>query len=168
MIKIIDNKKIDDIGEKLNVNSSEINLSKSPNWFKKHILWMINGTNFILSSLLGIIFGLTSSFPSYPYTCIFDMYKMNCGILSINIVNGIITIIPSRKNFNLNRIVRIGIVFLNLIVSITISNIIFFLIISKLTPSQNNLTEAVLYNVYKSPAIIKIQNNEKTPKKSDN
>ena len=124
----MDNEKIDEIGEKLNVNSSEIEPSKSPNWFKKFSFWMINATNFVLSGLIGLNCGLTEPhFPGsgYPYAYIF-IFKTALRVIGINLVNGIITILPNRKYFNINRMMRIGLVIVNFIVSFVISLVIFY------------------------------------------
>ncbi|MBA7580978.1 hypothetical protein ES708_22877 [subsurface metagenome] len=104
----MDNKKIDEIGDKLNVNSSEIETRKSPNWFKRNSFWIVIATNFILSILVGITFGIIekSNYP-YTYTNKFSTYSL-LGVSSINITNGVYTI-PKRKYFNLNHIKRIGI-----------------------------------------------------------
>ena len=176
--------KIDEIGQKLNVNSSVIKPRKSPNCFKKHSFWMIHVTNLILSSLMGLIFGLNLindpyvHAGSYPYITDYR-HKTLWSVLTINTVNGIITI-PQKKKFNLERIaenltfrfiltliVRIGIVILNFIVSLTISVLIFNTFIPLLRPSPINVTEAIMYNVYKSPAVNYIQN-KKIPMKNNN
>ena len=85
----MNNKKIDEIGEKLNINSSEINPRQSPNWFKKHSFRMIHATNFVLSCLMGLIFGLTYPYAftgSYPYYNP-NHDKTSSSVLSINMVN---------------------------------------------------------------------------------
>ena len=158
--------KIDEIGAKLDVNSLGIEARKYPNWFKKHSYWMIHATNFVLSSFLGLILGLTVlnnpnvNAGSYPYINN-NKIKTSWGVISINLVNGIITI-PQRKYFNLGRMMRIGIAILNLIVSFTISQVIYGSLISLLPSAPIN--EAILYSVYKSPTINNIQNNEETSK----
>ena len=151
--------KIDYIGKKLNVNSSEIEPRKSQNWFQRYSFWMIQVTNFVLSSLMGVIFGLNLIYApylntgSYPYIHL-NQHKTSFGVLSINIVNGIITI-PQKKYFDLGRVMRIVIVILNFIVSIALSQVIFNSIIPLLPPAP--LNESILYNVYKSPREIKVQ-----------
>lgn len=164
----MNNKKIDEIGEKLNVNSSEIEPTKSPNWFKKNSLWMIHTTNFVLSSLMGLIFGLISlNDPymitgTYPYMHInSNRYKAFWGVISINLVNGIITI-PQKRYFNLGRMIRIGIFILNFIVSLTLSHFIYNSLISLIPPQSLGYTP--LYSVYKSPAVIIDQNTKLTRK----
>ncbi len=156
----MENRKIDQIGEKLNVNSSEIKPRKSQNWFKKHSFWMIHATNFVLSSLMGIIFGLTVlNNPEihaghYPYIND-NSHKANFGVIYINMVNGIITI-PPRKYFNLGRIMRIGIAILNFIVSLTFSHFIYNSMISLLPPKPQGME--IMYSVYKSPTRSNIEN----------
>ena len=152
-------KKIDEIGEKLNVNSSKIEPRKTPNWFKKHSFWIANATTSILSILVGITFGLieTSDYISnYPYTYPnkFGPHSFY-GVASINIVNGIYTI-PKRKYFNLNQIARIGIYIINLIISFAIYWISY--------QSLGSYSNAIAYNVYKSPTQIIFQNKEVTRK----
>ena len=159
----MNNKKIDEIGEKLNVNSSEIKPKKFPNWFKKHSFWMIQVINFFLSILMSLFFGLTllnvpyNNRTGYPYS---DSYseqnalRTTWGVLSINILNGIITI-PTKRFSNLNRIVRIVITILNFIVSLAISHYIFRYIDMLRPPKFIHIS--ILYNVYKSPVGIKIQ-----------
>ena len=110
----MDNKKIDEIDKKLNLNSSEIESRKSQNWSQKHSFWMIHAINLVLSSVIGLIFGLIKM--KDPYNAP-NFLMAPWIVLSINIVNGIITILPQKKYFNLNRMVRIGIVILNFIVS---------------------------------------------------
>ena len=155
----MDKEKIDEIGEKLNVNSSEIEPRKSQNWFKKHSFWMIQVSNFFLSSLMGLIFSLTLlnvPYTGYPYSDSYseqNAFRTKWGVLSINIMNGIITIPPKRFS-NLNRIVRIIIVLLNFIVSFALSRVIFQHIIMLRPPKYNFV---VAYSVYKSPVGIKIQ-----------
>ena len=155
----MDNKKIDEIGEKLNVNSSEIQPRKSPNWFKKHSFWILNTTNFVLSSLMGIFFGVidrNTYLSNYPYIftneySIFSIF----GVSSINIVNGIYTI-PKRRYFNLNQIMRIGIYIINLIISFAVSTILF--------QSLGSYGVAIKYGVYKSHAKSNIQNQKVSTK----
>ena len=159
----MDNEKIDEIGEKLDVNSSEIKPRKSQNWFKKHSFWMIHATNFVLSFLLGLIFGLIflnsyRNASAYPYKKDEVKPLVNealWGIISINIVNGIITI-PQKKNSNLNRMVRIGIFILNFIVSFSISQIFLFYYVSKFL-SPRSINFVIAYNAYKSPSVNNIQ-----------
>ena len=156
------NSKIDDIGKKLDVNSSEIQPKISKNWLKKYSFWMINATNFVLSSLMGLIFGLTllnnpeAHLGHYPYIND-NKFKTYLGVISINLVNGIITI-PQKKYSNLNRMIRIGIVILNFIVSLTISQVIYTSLISLLPPNPQGLE--IMYNVYKPPTRRNIQNKE--------
>lgn len=156
----MDNKKIDEIGDKLNVNSPDIESRKSQHWFKKHSFWMMHATNFVLSGLMGLIFSLlllndpSMNAGSYPYIDD-NKHKTTWGVLSINLMNGIITI-PQKKYFNLGRMIRIGIVILNFIVSFAISQFIFDSIISLLPPKPIGIS--LLYGVYKSPAAKNIQN----------
>ena len=152
----MENKKIDEIGEKLDVSSSVIKLKKSPKRFKKLSFWMIHFTNFVLSSLMGLIVGLNAMKydpPNYPYNTYNDIVHFR--VLSINAVNGIITILPKKKIFNLNRMGRIWIAFLNYIISLTISLVIYNYII--LAPPPPTLTIVPAYSAYKSPVGIKIQ-----------
>lgn len=151
----MNNEKIDKIGQKLDVNSSEIGHRKSHNWLKKLSFWTIHATNFVLSSLIGLNFGLTEShFPGYPYFQYFN-YRTALGVIKINMVNGIITILPPKKYYNLKRMVRIGIFILNLIISFAISHVIFYSIwLKKPAP----IDEGILYSVYKSSDVINIQN----------
>ena len=149
----MNNKKIDDIGQKLNVNSSEIEPRISPKRFKKHSFWIANATTSILSILAGIIFGIIETrdyLSNYPYT---DPYKFGphsfYGVFSINIANGVYTI-PKRKYFYLSQIKRIGIYIINLIISFAT-----YWVFYRLLGSYGN---AIAYNVYKSPAQIMIQN----------
>ncbi|MBA7580979.1 hypothetical protein ES708_22878 [subsurface metagenome] len=145
----MDNEKIDEIGEKLNVNSSEIKPRKSPNWFKNHLFWIANATTFILSILFRIISGVIDKniyFSNYPY--ISPDYFSPLSLLSassINIANGVYTI-PKRKYFKLNQIMRIGVYIINLIISFAVSTILF--------QSLGSYNNAIAYNVYKSPAQI--------------
>ena len=145
----MDNKKIDEIGKKLDVNSSEINPKKSTNWFKKHSFWMIHSVSFVLSSLMGLFFGLHildnwEEAVFYPYYI--DRIKRNTigGVVSINILNGIITIIPKTRDNKLNRIVRSGIVILNFIFSLTITLIIFLNILLLQALPKNHLLTPTL------------------------
>ena len=62
--------------------------------------------------------------------------------------------------------VRIGIAFLNFIVSFAISQVIFYSL-RVLIPPEQTINYVTAYGVYKSPVINNIQNNEKT-QKSDN
>ena len=155
----MDNKKIDKIGEKLNVNSSVIKPTKSPNCFKKHSFWMIHTTSFVLSSLMGLFFGLSvknSSFPNYPFAIEVNKTQTSWGVISINTVNGIITI-PQKRYFNLGRMMRFGIAILSFLVSFAISHAIYDSIISSIPPSGSSGL-AIAYNVYKSPLVNVIQN----------
>ena len=141
-----------EFGKKLNVEPSEIDPKKSSNWFKKYLFWMINALNLVLSSLLGLIIGLNEKEdgpPSYPYRSAHSD-RIYLGVGAINIVNGIISLLPQRNYSNKNQIVRIGIVFLNLIVSLTISHVIYASILSIPPPPFFNIVPA--YSVYKSPA----------------
>ncbi len=140
----MENNKIDEIGEKLNVNSFEIRPRKSSNWFNKHSFWMINAINFILSILVGVTFGLMEkSYYPYTYSYKFSSFSL-LGVSSINIANGVYTI-PKRKYFNLNQIKRIGIYIMNLIISFAVYRIIY--------QSLASYGAAVRYNVYKFPVL---------------
>ena len=155
----MDNKKIDEIGEKLNINSSEIKPIKSPNWFKKYSFWKMQTINFVLSNLFGIFFGLIdritylSNYP-YFYTNYYTTFSI-LGVSSINIANGVYTI-PKRKYFNLNQTKRIGIYIINLIISFTVSIILF--------QSLGSYGVAIKYGVYKSPVKSNIQNHKVSTK----
>ena len=149
----MDNEKIDEIGEKLNVNSSEIEPGKSQNLFKKLSFWIANAINFILSIIFGIISGVIDKniyFSNYPYISpdYFSPFSL-LSISSINIANGVYTI-PKRKYFNLNQIKRIGIYVINLIISVAVYRIIY--------QSFGPYSAAIKYGVYKSPAEKYIQN----------
>ena len=151
----MDNEKIDKIGEKLNVNSSEIKPMKSQNSFKKHSFWIANATTFILSIIFGIISGVIDKniyFSNYPYISpdYFSPFSI-LSVSSINIANGVYTI-PKRKYFKLNQMKRIGIYIINLIISFAVSTILF--------QSFGSISNSIAYNVYKSPAQIMIQNKE--------
>lgn len=161
--------KIDEIGQKLNVDSSGIEPRKSLNWFKKHSFWTINGISFVLSSLMGLIVGLSRKqrgTVGYPYSN-YDPFKnlIITGVHTINIFTGILTVLPKRKYSNLSRMVRIGIAILNLIFSLTISLVIYNFLISLIPPLS--IDEAILYNVYKSPALNTIKTMKRPPQKSD-
>ena len=148
----MDNNKIDEIGEKLNVNSSEIEKKKSLKWFKRYSFWIVNAINFILSILLGIILGVIDKniyLSNYPYTNAnkFSTYSF-LGVTSINIANGVYTI-PKRKYFNLNQIKRIGIYIINLVISFAVYRIFY--------QSFNSYGVAIKYGVYKSPTNINNQ-----------
>ena len=151
----MNNRKIDEIGEKLNVNSSEIKSNESPNWFKKHSFWIANATTFILSILFGIISGVIFEniyLSNYPYTYSYSYKPRTYGLLgisSINIANGVYTI-PKRKYFNLNQILRIGVYIINLIISFAVYRIIY--------QSFDTYGAAIKYGVYKSHAKSNIQN----------
>ncbi|QEE16167.1 hypothetical protein DSAG12_01996 [Promethearchaeum syntrophicum] len=142
----MDEKRIDEIGEKLNVNSSEIKKRKSPNWFKKHSFWIINITNFVLSSLLGIIFGLfEQSYQSfYPFQT--KNAKMGLlGVSSVNLTNGILTILQKSNSIS-KKIQRILIFSMNLILSL----IGYWVFYSLSASSSGLLGMAMDYDVYDS------------------
>ena len=156
----MDREKIDEIGEKLGVNSLDIERRNSQNWIKNYSFWTINGISFVLSSLMGLIVGLSRKqrgTVGYPYSN-YDPFKnfIITGVHTINIFTGILTVLPKRKYSNFSRIVRIGIAFLNLIFSLTISLVIYNFLISLIPPLS--IDEAILYSVYKSPAKGNIQN----------
>ena len=151
--------KIDEISQKLNVNSSEIKPMKSQNWFKKYSFWIANATTFILSIIFGIISGVIDKniyFSNYPYISpdYFSPFSI-LSVSSINIANGVYTI-PKRKNFNLNQIMRIGIYIINLIISFAVSTILF--------KSLGSYGVAIKYGVYKSHAKSNIQNQKVSTK----
>ena len=138
--------KIDEIGQKLNVNSSDIKPMKSQNSFKKHSFWIANAITFILSTIFGIISGVIDKnfyLSNYPYISpdYFSLFSL-LGVSSINIANGVYTI-PKRKYFNLNQIMRIGIYVINLIISFAVYRIIY--------QSFGPYSAAIKYGVYKSP-----------------
>ncbi|QEE16166.1 hypothetical protein DSAG12_01995 [Promethearchaeum syntrophicum] len=141
----MDKKKIEKIGEKLNINSSEIEPKNSQNRLIKHLFWKIQVSNFVLSNLYGIFFGVIdritylSNYP-YIYTNYYSTFSI-LGVSSINIANGIYTI-PKRKNFNLNQIMRIGIYIINLIISFAVSRLLFL--------SIGSFGIAIKYGVYDS------------------
>lgn len=155
----MNNEKIDEIAEKLNVNSPEIVQKKYQKWFKKHSFWKIQTTNFVLSNLFGIFFGVLDRITylsNYPY--IYTNYYTTISILgisSINIANGVYTI-PKRKYFNLNQTKRIGIYIINLIISFAVSMILF--------QSLGSYGVAIKYGVYKSPVKSNIQNQKVSTK----
>ena len=141
----MENRKIDEIGEKLNVNSSEIEPTKSPNWFKKYSFWIVNALNIILSSTIGIIFGVFE----HSYQSHYPFHTMNAkigllGVSSVNVTSGILTI-PQRSYSILRKKQRIWIFSINLILSI-----IGYGILYSLNASSDQLTSAILYNVYDS------------------
>ena len=137
----MDNEKIDEIGEKLNVNSLEIK-KKPLKRFNKFSFWIIHSTNFFLSILVGVTFGIIGK-SNYPYqsTNKISAYSL-IGVSSINIANGVYTI-PKRKYFKLNQFMRIGIYIINLIISFAVSMFLF--------QSLGSYGAAVRYGVYKSP-----------------
>ncbi len=139
------NSKIDDIGKKLDVDTSEIEKEQNKNQLKKRSFWIINALNLILSNTIGLIFGIME----HQYQSFYPFHTMNAkigllGVSSVNMTNGILTI-PHRPYSILRKKQRIWIFSINLILSI-----IGYGILYSLVASSDKLTSAILYNVYDS------------------
>ena len=65
----MENNKINEIGKKLDVESSEIEKEQNKIRTKKISFWVLNALNLILSSTFGLIFGLFEHqyHSSYPF-----------------------------------------------------------------------------------------------------
>ncbi|MBA7580980.1 hypothetical protein ES708_22879 [subsurface metagenome] len=141
----MENNKINEIGKKLDVEPSEIEKEQNRNRLKKGSFWIVNALSLILSSTIAIIFGLFE----HSYQSHYPFYTMNAkigllGVSSVNLTNGILTI-PQRSYSILRKEQRISIFFLNLILSIIGYGFIYGLV-----ASSDQLTHAILYNVYDS------------------
>ena len=141
----MENNKINEIGKKLDVEPSEIEKEQNKIRSKKISFWIVNALSLILSSAFGLIFGLFE----HSYQSHYPFYTSNAkigliGVSSVNLTNGILTI-PQRSYSILRKEQRISIFFWNLVLSIIGYGIIYGLV-----ASSDQLTHAILYNVYDS------------------
>jgi ABC-type branched-subunit amino acid transport system permease subunit len=142
----MENNNINEIGKKLDVKTSEIEKEqKKRNRSLRKSFWVLNALNLILSSVIGLIFGLFE----HRYQSHYPFYTINAkvgllGVSSVNFVNGKLTI-PQRSFSILRKKQRIGIFCINLILSF-----IGYGILYSLVASSDKLTSAILYNVYDS------------------
>lgn len=139
--------KINEVGELLEVDHSEIKKSKVTQIWRNITFPIIQASNFILSSILGLLFGFwENKIPSgYPYSGPFKrIYTFGIPIiLSLNSGN----VIFSFKKFEKSRLKKshaILIVILNIVISIA-SFFLLYIVIENVPP----LTGAVEYNTYK-------------------
>ena len=141
----MENNKINEIGKKLDVKPSEIEKEQKNRPLRKSF-WVLNALNLILSSTFGLIFGLFEHQYHSSYPFFFSKYGSFgfLGVIPVNITNGILTI-PQRPYSILRKRQRIGIFSLNLILSI-----IGYGFLYSLFASSDQLTYAILYNVYDS------------------
>ena len=141
----MENNKINEIGKKMDVEPSEIAKEQNKIRSKKRSFWIVNALSLILSSAFGLIFGLFE----HSYQSHYPFYTSNAkigliGVSSVNLTNGILTI-PQRSYSILRKEQRISIFFWNLVLSIIGYGIIYGLV-----ASSDQLTHAILYNVYDS------------------
>lgn len=141
----MENNKINEIGKKLDVKPSEIEKEQNKIRSKRRSFWIVNALSLILSSAFGLIFGLFE----HSYQSHYPFYTSNAkigliGVSSVNLTNGILTI-PQRSYSILRKEQRISIFFWNLVLSIIGYGIIYGLV-----ASSDQLTHAILYNVYDS------------------
>ena len=141
----MENNKINEIGKKLDVEPSEIEKEQNKNRLKKGSFWIINALSIILSSTIGIIFGVFE----HSYQSFYPFHTMNAkigllGVSSVNVTNGILTI-PQRPYSILRKKQRILIFSINFILSLIGYGILYGLV-----ASSDQLSHAILYNVYDS------------------
>lgn len=139
--------KLNEVGSKLEINSSDIEIRKGLKIFKKLLYPLIIFFTLFLSAISGVISGIFErNNPSYPYCANqSDNYLGGNIIVSvINIGSGLITI--PNKRFKLNILIKIGI-FIGIFIS---SHFIFEMIFTYFDP---NLCNAIKYSVYKKENI---------------
>lgn len=138
----MDEKKLKEVGSKLNINSSDIEIRKGRNFFKKIMYPFIILSTICLSAISGLIAGISeNNNPSYPY-CAHQSNHFEGGVITVSVINigsGLITI--PNKRFKLNNLIKIGV----FIGTFILSRFIFEIIFNYFDP---NLCNTIMYNVY--------------------
>ncbi len=135
--------KLNEVGSKLEINSSDIEIRKGLKIFKKLLYPLIIFLTLFLSAISGLITGIyENNNPSYPYCAnqSNNYLRGNVTVSVMNIGSGLI-IIPN-KRYKLNILIKIG-VFIVIFIS---SHFIFEMIFGYFDP---NLCNAIKYSVYK-------------------
>ena len=139
----VNKEKLNEVGTKLNVNSSDIEIRKGLKTIKKMLYPLIIFFTLFLSAISGVISGIfEKNNTSYPFCANQSNNYLggNITVSIINIGNGLITI--PNKRFRLNIIIKICI-FIGIFIS---SHFIFKMIFSYF---DSNLCTTINYNVYK-------------------
>ena len=146
-------KKINEVGELLDVNHSEIKKPKTKQIRKIITFPIIQASNFILSSILGLLFGFwENKVPSgYPYNApLKRIYTFGIPvILSLNIGD----VILSSKNYKksgLKKFHAILIIILNIVISIA-SFVLLYIAIENVP----HFSGTVAYDTYRKPKSVK-------------
>ena len=138
----MDEKKLKEVGSKLNIKSSDIEIRKGRNLLKKMLYPFILLFTLCLSAISGLIAGISeNNNPSYPY-CAHQSNHYEGGVITVSIINigsGLISI--PNKRFKLNILIKIG-VFLGTFI---LARFIFEIIFNYFDPK---LCNTIMYNVY--------------------
>lgn len=139
------NNKIDEIGKKLDVNTSVIIEERFEKIKKKNQYMMANTLTFILSCILGSFFGFLENreITGYPYLNNHNIIGL-FGTSSINFLNGSFTL-SQRFNSILSKRERFSKFILNAFLSI-----IAYLIIFGIVAYNKGTPTGIMYNVYDS------------------
>ncbi|MHA2248215.1 MAG: hypothetical protein ACXADY_24915 [Candidatus Hodarchaeales archaeon] len=110
-------KKINEIGEKLDVSVSSIEQGKNKRRITKPLYFLIQIAIFFVSSLVGMTLVTIKERYTYPMMFIFNSIPAIFFTLSVHAGNGIFSI-PGQKRFGLSKNIRITTFFSNLLASL--------------------------------------------------
>ncbi|MFX1547440.1 MAG: hypothetical protein ACFFCU_14665 [Promethearchaeota archaeon] len=110
-------KKINEIGEKLQVSISTIEQGENKKLLIKPLYFLIQIAIFIVSSLIGMTLVVIKERATYPIDFIFNATPVLLLTLSLHAGNGIFTV-PGQKKYGLSKNIRITAVLVNLLASL--------------------------------------------------
>ncbi|MFX1282377.1 MAG: hypothetical protein ACFFB5_01930 [Promethearchaeota archaeon] len=110
-------KKIDEIGEKLNVSVSTFEQGKNKRLIAKPLYLLIQIAIFMVSSLIGMTLVTIKERATYPIDFIFNSTPALLFTLSLHAGNGIFTI-PGQEKYGLSKNIRFTAFLVNLLASL--------------------------------------------------
>ncbi len=152
-VYFLNKKKINEIGEKLDVSVSTIEQGKNKRRITKPLYFLIQITIFIVSSLIGMTLVVIKERAAYPVMFIFNSIPVLLFTLSLHAGNGIFAI-PGKKKYGLSKNIRVTAFLVNLLASL----IMIKLYLDTSQPYPTGVDSAPAYSVFgKSPQSLSIR-----------
>lgn len=136
----MDNDKISEIGEKLDVNATSIVQGKNRRLITRPLYFLIQILIFGVSSIIGLSLVTIKEHATYPFEFTLQSIPLSLLALSLQAGNGVFTI-PGQEKFGLSRNVRITTFLINLLTSLIAIKLI-------LDTATNPFPSNVTYGVF--------------------